>query len=463
LTSSSSGTSFWIKADKDCTISFSGGRVSIDNFANLKTGWSQIGSPSSEIFFPSISNQCNIISGPWKYNPKTNSYEYNDTLVPGFGYWVKIQSPCTLQIPFPIVHGKYVDVDWSNFPSNSSVAEWALSSADSQYQFLARIQGIPLNRMRTRIPITLNNGIGGSSSASGITVNVDWFFGKNFLTPPPSGPSSSMSPADYSLQRLDAELYHEMTHYIPFECSRAINNACPPGLNCNPAWFIEGLGTWAPSAVLSPGTYTKAPAQVEDTAYSENVYSNPVPYGAYAQTSTFYWYLIDHYGLQGFHKMIRLSFGLEDGWIDGNDVDSKGFIPWAGKTGAQLSQEYISSIRSGWKANITNILSRVNQINQTNITCETNVFSVCTYVTPNNLGAIFLLNGRSYGDGQKAVVTMNVPYNLVATPPSGHTFIGWTSGRSVYVTNSNSPSTTVTFTSSVWDGTCIGNLGATYS
>jgi len=462
FTKGSNGTAFWIKVDKDCVITFSGNRVSIDNFAKLNTGWNQVGSPSSPLFFSSIASECNVTSGPWKYDRKSNSYKYNDTLEPGIGYWVKVLSPCNLKIPFPVVHGKFVDVDWSSFQSNSSVAEWAVSTADSQYQFLARIQGIPLNRMRTRIPIKLGNGVGGGSGSSGITVNVDWFFGKNLFTPKPGSPLAGMSPADYSMVRLDAELYHEMAHYIPFGCPRAINNVCPTGVRCDPSWFIEGLGTWAQSAVMAPGVYTNSAAQLEDSIYGGDGYSSPDPFGAYSKTTAFFWYLIDTYGIEGFHKMIRLSFGMENGWEDGVDIDVKGFVPWTGKTGLQLSQEFLSRLNSGWRADIPGIIKRATQINQTNITCESNVYPLCTYVTPNNIQGTFTLNGKQKGDGERAVVTIGTPYILTAKPPSGYSFYTWTTARSVFVANPSSPSTTVTFGSSGWDGTCIGNLGVTY-
>jgi hypothetical protein len=272
-----------------------------------------------------------------------------------------------------------------------------------------------------------------------------------------------MTPQQYSLQRLDAELYHELTHNIPITCPDTISNVCPPGVVCSPTWFSEGLGTWAQSAVTSPGIYTKVKAQMEDAMlYFSDAYTSTDPFGGYGKTTMFYWYLVDKYGIEGLNKMIRENFGYENIWITREDVDNKGFIPWTGKTALQLSQEFKTQISLGWRVNITNIMKKITMPNyQTNVNCPT-AYYVCTYVLPNNINGIFYLNGTSHADSNRARINPGDVYQLQANIPSGYTFRSWSTIRSVYVANTSSPSTTVIFNTTGWDGTCVGGLTVQY-
>ena len=90
-------------------------------------------------------------------------------------------------------------------------------------------------------------------------------------------------------------------------------------------------------------------------------------------------------------------------------------------------------------------------------------YYVCTYVNPNNIGAVFSLGGQSAKDGGRVLVVPGQTYNISASPPSGYNFRKWDTARGVSVANPNSASTTVVFDASGWDGTCLGNLTCNYT
>jgi hypothetical protein len=134
--------------------------------------------------------------------------DYDDTLV---------QSQPSGAVEYPVLHGVYVDVDWSKFSEYPTAALWAQRTADGQYQHLELVQGIPASHMRRSL-IHLDWGVGGAAGAPNpgeVIVRIDWFFRRSLYAPPSQGPSAGMSQQDYSLQRLDAELYHEISHNIP--------------------------------------------------------------------------------------------------------------------------------------------------------------------------------------------------------------------------------------------------------
>jgi hypothetical protein len=253
-------------------------------------------------------------------------------------------------VEYPVLHGKYVDVDWTRFRDYPNVALWAQATADAQYQYIAAAQGVPSVHMRRSL-IHLDWGIGGWANRGEVGIGVDWFFGKNLATPPNSGPSAGMSREDYSLQRLDAELYHEVAHNIPVV-----------GLEgYRPSWFYEALGTWAQSSVTQPGSYTTIRASLEDSWWSyadDNPYGNPEPFGGYGKGALFLWWLVENYGIAGLHRMVWQCFGWEQPWSNEGEIDARGFIPWTGMGRDDLAEDFKNSIESGWRADIRSLANK---------------------------------------------------------------------------------------------------------
>jgi hypothetical protein len=88
------GKGYWFKVDSACTVSVTGSNV--QSIPDLKAGWNQIGAFSQSFNFNDIKGNCNILSGPWKYNPVSLLYESSTTLDPSYGYWIKVSSDCKL-------------------------------------------------------------------------------------------------------------------------------------------------------------------------------------------------------------------------------------------------------------------------------------------------------------------------------------------------------------------------------
>jgi len=269
---------------------------------------------------------------------------YDDVFVSSQGGTVTSTSTA---LQYPVLRGQYVSVDWSKFREHPEVAVWAQRTADAQYRFLAGAQGLPPQHMRQSL-IHLDSGRGGWASHGEVGVGVDWFFGRNLIAPPEQGPSAGMSPQDYSLQRLDAELYHEIAHNIPVVVTEGYR----------PQWFTEALGTWVQSSVTAPGAYTGIRAQMEDVFWYDDAYLHPDAFAGYGKGALFLWWLIDNHGIDGLHVMVSQCYGWERAWSSEEDIDLRGFIPWTGRSKNQLAQEYESSIQSGWRANIASLVNR---------------------------------------------------------------------------------------------------------
>jgi hypothetical protein len=270
--------------------------------------------------------------------------DYDDVSVTTNTVTTKTSGPL---IEYPILHGTYVDVEWSKFRDDPDVAIWAQRTADAQYQYLAGAQGVPSEHMRSSL-VRLDWGIGGWANNGEVGLGVDWFFGKNPIAPPNQGPSAGMSRQEYSLQRLDAELYHEIAH----------NMAVPYLEGYRPGWFTEALGTWAQSSVTQPGAYTSIKPQMEDVFWGEDAYAHPDPFAGYGRGALFLWWLIEDYGVAGLHKMVSQCFGWQQPWSSDRDIDVRGFIPWTGKERTQLAKDFENKIRYGWRANITLLVNK---------------------------------------------------------------------------------------------------------
>ena len=93
------GHGIWIKLKDDCNYTFSGTPLTIDKFPVLKKGWNSIGAPGETVDFANVSGNCNVLSGPWKYNTLSKNYENVTQLVPGEGYWLKLDGTCKLSTP----------------------------------------------------------------------------------------------------------------------------------------------------------------------------------------------------------------------------------------------------------------------------------------------------------------------------------------------------------------------------
>jgi len=252
-------------------------------------------------------------------------------------------------VPYPLLRGQYVDVDWSRFGDNPDIAVWAQRTGDAQYEHLALVQGVPREHMRRSL-IHLDWGIGGWANNGEVGVDVDWFFGGNLIDPPSLGPSAGMSSRDYSLQRLDAEPYHKIAH-----------NMIVVGLEgYRPSWFTEALGTWAQSSVTEPGEYTGIRAQKEDVFWYERAYDYPDPTAGYGKGALFLWWLVDNYGGAGLHRMVSQCFGWEQPWSSEQEIDARELLAWTGRSRSQLFEDFENSIRSGWRADIASLLVRLD-------------------------------------------------------------------------------------------------------
>jgi hypothetical protein len=91
------GLGYWIKLSSDYNLDLKGGGASVNDFPQLKAGWNQLGGLSSSATFDGIRGDCVKTAGPWKYNPSSRRYESANVLEPGYGYWVKVKSDCTLK------------------------------------------------------------------------------------------------------------------------------------------------------------------------------------------------------------------------------------------------------------------------------------------------------------------------------------------------------------------------------
>jgi len=95
------GNGYWVKINSDCLTTVFGRSISINDFPSLNQGWNLIGAPSTTTSFTDIIGNCHVVSGPWWYNPATNSYVQSSNLEPGKGYFVKVSANCKLGPALP--------------------------------------------------------------------------------------------------------------------------------------------------------------------------------------------------------------------------------------------------------------------------------------------------------------------------------------------------------------------------
>jgi len=263
-----------------------------------------------------------------------------------------------------IAEGRFVSVDWGIYPNDPEVRDWAVLTGDAQYVFLAELQGIsPAYRVRPFVILYPMRDARTDSTAdknhpATIWMGIDYLLRRNLPpTPPdPESPSYGMTREDYGLQRVDAAYYHELVHAM-------VLVADPSG--DRPEWFYEGVATWAQSAVTDKGAYTGAKPGLEDSLVTAGAYRISQPNDVFTGTgvtAALFWWLVENYGVSGLRSMIRQCFGLDaPAWRGETDIDAKGFVPWTGMTKGEISMEYYAAVKSGWRAKIQQILSRIPQ------------------------------------------------------------------------------------------------------
>lgn len=94
------GPGYWAKYDMRDTLVLAGGVVDSIHIVASREGWLLIGSltrpvPSSSVVTVPIGA---IISPVFRFNPESQLYEPSAALLPGEGYWVKVDRPCSLVV-----------------------------------------------------------------------------------------------------------------------------------------------------------------------------------------------------------------------------------------------------------------------------------------------------------------------------------------------------------------------------
>lgn len=92
------GYGYWVKVENDCEITFIGTQVV--THIDLEKGWSMIGTINNEdITVNEIIEDCVDLKKVYKYTGGLLPYERlsgDDKLYPGIGYWVHVESSCTI-------------------------------------------------------------------------------------------------------------------------------------------------------------------------------------------------------------------------------------------------------------------------------------------------------------------------------------------------------------------------------
>lgn len=125
----SPGYGYYYKADSDCSMTVTGTGVSQIEGKLLYAGWNQIGASYKTLKFSDIVGNCNVISGPYRFD--TNAYKLyrsgqtsvtvwvkTDSLEKGQGYFVSVSDSCNLgtQPPQPpITVSKVTIEEFSDF------------------------------------------------------------------------------------------------------------------------------------------------------------------------------------------------------------------------------------------------------------------------------------------------------------------------------------------------------------
>lgn len=88
---------FWVKTDEPCKVTFKGSTKSSYEYGwDVLAGWVGFGGPYSSTTWDAIAGNCQVASGPWKFNTAAWKWERATSLRPGEGYFVKVSGTCTL-------------------------------------------------------------------------------------------------------------------------------------------------------------------------------------------------------------------------------------------------------------------------------------------------------------------------------------------------------------------------------
>jgi hypothetical protein len=90
------GLGYWVRLYSACQARLIGEPITIADFPEIKQGKNLIGSLAEPTNFDDMRGNCNVISGPVKYNPTTRGYESVTVLEPGFAYWLNVVNDCNL-------------------------------------------------------------------------------------------------------------------------------------------------------------------------------------------------------------------------------------------------------------------------------------------------------------------------------------------------------------------------------
>ncbi len=84
------GFGYWLKFNGPITVPYTGTTFQQESLL-VATGWNMIGTPSYPVLLSDISEIGTTVVS--KYFGYSSSYRIVDTLMPGFGYWVKVNQP----------------------------------------------------------------------------------------------------------------------------------------------------------------------------------------------------------------------------------------------------------------------------------------------------------------------------------------------------------------------------------
>ncbi|HLD59381.1 MAG TPA: hypothetical protein VI912_00175 [Candidatus Bilamarchaeaceae archaeon] len=87
---------YWHYSDKSCEITFQGETYGFSG-VKLKKGWNQVGSSTEKQSLSDLLVTCDVVHGPWSYNPVEKTYELSDEMEPGKGYFVKVSNDCQME------------------------------------------------------------------------------------------------------------------------------------------------------------------------------------------------------------------------------------------------------------------------------------------------------------------------------------------------------------------------------
>jgi hypothetical protein len=193
--------------------------------------------------------------------------------------------------------------------------------------------------------------------------------------------------------------------------------------------YVEPAGTWPPGA-SSFGDYNYAIYQPSGAYYTITVNTSPSGLDSPQGGGTY---------LQG--TSITTSVGSVTGYT---------FQQW-NRDGTQYTTSQSFSYTVDGPHTFTAVFQQFQQ------------YYVCVYTNPGNIGGMYI-GGAWYTNGQRAAIKADgTSYSLSAGTVSGYPFSSWSTVRSVYVANPSSSSTTVSFSASGWDGTCVGGLTVNYA